>query len=79
VIFILGGIGTISINWVSGEYGFKILQYLLFGSGVNAASEYAPWFVTAGFPLGAIIFWFKRKSFIEQGKANNSMPSALTD
>ena len=72
VLFILGGIGTISINWTSGAFGFKILQYQLFGVAVMASSEYAPWIITAGFPLGGIIFWFKRKSFIEQGKANKS-------
>jgi hypothetical protein len=72
VLFILGGIGTISINWSTGAYGFKLLQYQLLGAGAVAASEYAPWIITAGFPLGAIIFWLKRKSFIEQGRANKS-------
>jgi hypothetical protein len=72
VLFILGGIGTITINWSTGAFGFKILQYQLFGAAAAAASEYAPWVITAGFPLGAIIFWFKRKSFIEQSKANKS-------
>lgn len=82
VLFVLGGIGTVSINWVSGEYGFKIVQYLLFGAAANAGSGYAPWVISAGFPLGAIIFWFKRKSFIEQSKTNKSMqptPPALVD
>jgi hypothetical protein len=63
IIFILGGIGTISTNWTTGEYGFKIVQYQLFGSAAVAASEYSPWVITAGFPLGAIIFWFKRNKW----------------
>lgn len=70
VLFILGGIGTISINWTTGAFVIKILQYQLFGVAAVAYTEYAPWIITAGFPLGAIIFWFKRKSFIEQSKAN---------
>ena len=70
VLFVLGGIGTISINWSTGMYDLKIFQYLLFGAGVTTAGEYAPWVITAGLPLGAIIFWFKRSLFIEQGKAN---------
>lgn len=72
VLFVQGGIGTISVNWTTGAYDFKIIQFQLFGAGAVAASEYAPWIITAGFPLGAIIFWFKRKSFIEQGKANKA-------
>ncbi|BDY04461.1 hypothetical protein [Ferrimonas sp. YFM] len=67
-LFILGGIGTISINWSTGAYTLKVLEYQLFGAGAIAASEYAPWVVTVGFPLGAVIFWIKRKSLIEQGK-----------
>lgn len=68
VIFVLGGIGAISINWTTAEFGYNIIQYQLFGSSVLASSEYSPWVITAGFPLGAIIFWFKRKGFIEQCK-----------
>lgn len=73
VLFILGGIGTISINWSTGVFGFKILQFQLFGAAAMASNEYAPWVITAGFPLGAVVFWFKRKSFIEQGKTNKSI------
>jgi hypothetical protein len=73
VLFVVGGIGTISINWTTGLYEFKILQYQLLGVGATAVGEYAPWMITAGFPLGAIVFWFKRNSFIEQGKANKSI------
>lgn len=63
IIFILGGISTFSINWTTGEYGFKLIQYQLLGSGVFTASEYAPWIIVAGFPLGAILFWFKREKW----------------
>jgi len=69
VLFILGGIGTISLNWSTGGVGIKILQYQLFGVGASSASEYAPWIITVGFPLGAIVFWSKRKSFIEKSNA----------
>lgn len=64
IIFILGGVGAVSINWTTGEYTFNVLNYQLFGTGIFAASDYAPWVITTGFPLGAILFWFKRKSLI---------------
>ncbi len=70
VIFVLGGIGSVSLNWTNGAYAFKILEYQLFGAGAVAASEYAALIISAGFPLGAIFFWYKKKSFIELSKAN---------
>jgi hypothetical protein len=79
ILFVLGGIGTISINWTTGLYEFKIFQFQFFGAAVTAAGEYAPWVITAGFPLGAIVFWFKRNSFIEQGKANKSSQQDASD
>jgi hypothetical protein len=63
IIFILGGISTFSINWTTGEYGFRLIQYQLLGSGIYSAGEYAPWIIVAGFPLGAILFWFKREKW----------------
>jgi hypothetical protein len=72
VFCILGGTGTISINWSTGVYELRLLQYQLLGAAAVASGEYAPWLVTAGFPLGAIIFWLKRNSFIEQSEANES-------
>lgn len=75
VLFILGSIGSVSINWTTGAYGINILHYQLFGAGAVAASEYAPWIITAGFPLGALLFLLKRKKYVELAKANNSFNS----
>ncbi|WP_052713228.1 hypothetical protein [Pseudoalteromonas rubra] len=80
VLFVLGGIGTMSINWSTGALGFKIAEYQLLGAGVVASGEYAPWILSVGFPLGAMVFWFKRKSFIEQDKASKlSQQNASND
>jgi hypothetical protein len=70
ILFVLGGFGTISTNWTTAAFGYKIFQYQLLGAAAMASSEYSPWIITVGFPVGAIIFWFKRKSFIEQSKVN---------
>lgn len=66
ILFILGGFGTISINWTTGLYEIKMLHYQLFGAAAGAASKFSPWVVTAGFPFGAIVFWYRRRSLIER-------------
>lgn len=74
VLFILGGIGSISINWTTGALEFKLLQYLVLGGSAMAASEYAPWVITVGFPLGAIIFWFKRRKLVARSADQPAAP-----
>lgn len=64
VIFILGGIGTLSLNWTTGAYETNLLHYLLFGAAAFAASEHAPWIISVGVPVGAILFWMKRDAFL---------------
>lgn len=76
VIFILGGIGSVSINWTTGASEFNLFQYLVLGGSATASSEYAPWVITAGFPLGALIFWFKRRKFIALSLAGKSEQAA---
>ena len=74
VLFILGGIGSISMNWTTGASEFQLLQYLLLGGAAMAASEHAPWVISAGFPLGAVIFWLKRRKFIVSGVVQPGTP-----
>ncbi|MBB3059725.1 hypothetical protein [Microbulbifer rhizosphaerae] len=72
ILFVLFGIGSISLNWTSGAYQIKILHLQLFGAGATYASEYSPLLLTVGIPLGAIIFWFKRRTLIAQSRAGDS-------
>jgi hypothetical protein len=64
VLFILMGFGKIMVNWTTGQYGFQLLSFNLLGAEAVAASPHAPWVISASLPLGAIIFWVKRKSFV---------------
>ncbi|MDH5369677.1 MAG: hypothetical protein OEW99_06615 [Gammaproteobacteria bacterium] len=41
------------------------LSAFLLGSSAIAAVTHAPRILSTSLPLGAIIFWFKRKLFIE--------------
>jgi hypothetical protein len=60
VLFILFGVAGVSINWTTGDIGFRPLSVHMFGAGAQAAGPYAPWFVTVSFPLGALLFLAKR-------------------
>lgn len=63
VVFVSVGFCQLSLNWTTGQISFAPLSFLLFGVGAFAPSLYSPWVVSVGFPIGAIVFWVKRKSF----------------
>ncbi len=69
VIFVLLGIFALQINWTTGGINIQPVSANLFGVSAITASPYAPWIISISFPLGAIIFWFKRKRFIELSKS----------
>ena len=64
------GIGTVVMNWTTGEIATEIATIMLFGFGASAASEFAPLIFTFTIPIGAIAFWVKRNKIIEQAMAN---------
>lgn len=68
VIFVLLGIFAVQVNWTTGGIGIQPLSAHLLGVSVMASSPYSPWVISTSFPLGALIFWFKRKKFIELSK-----------
>lgn len=71
IIFILMGIGALKINWTTGQYAVQILSVHLLGASAMASGPHAPWIVSASIPLGAILFWFKRKEFIATNEKAN--------
>jgi hypothetical protein len=70
IIFVLLGFGAIQVNWTNGAYAFQLISVHLFGASATAAGPAAPWILSASAPLGAIVFWLRRKSLIE--RANKS-------
>lgn len=80
VIFILLGVSAIQINWTTGQYAIQLISAHLLGAAAVAASPHAPWVISASIPLGAILFWVKRKRFIQLSKeANNSFNPDCAD
>lgn len=74
VIFILVGIGAIRINWTTGDCAFNLVNVQLLGAGIVTVGANAPWVLTASFPLGAVMFWCKRRKLIESAVADQPMP-----
>lgn len=64
VIFILVGVGVIQVNWTSGAYAIQLLSLLLLGAAVTSPGPAAPWVISASVPLGAFVFWFKRRKLM---------------
>jgi len=60
MLFIVVGFGLIQFHWLSGGYIIKPLHFQLLGAGFT----HPPTLISIGFPIGAILFWFKRKSLI---------------
>lgn len=73
VIFILIGIGSISINWTTGQLGLKLFLFRLLSVSAVASSSIAPWVLSVSVPLGAILFWIKRESFLLTEENNVSV------
>ncbi|MFV1998254.1 MAG: hypothetical protein ACC641_09625, partial [Acidiferrobacterales bacterium] len=73
VLFILVGFGSISINWTTGQFGFQPLSLKLLSASAVAAGSFAPWIISTSIPLGAILFWFKRHTYIEANRVNNAV------
>jgi hypothetical protein len=62
ILLILIGFVECSINWTTGQIGFQPFYFQLFGAGATASSFYSPWILSVSIPIGAILFWIKRKS-----------------
>lgn len=71
VLFVLLGIFAIHLNWTSGQVNIQPISINLLGAAAMASSPYSAWTISASFPLGALLFWFKRRKFIELDKEAN--------
>lgn len=61
VLFILIGVGKLSVNWTTGAWSVAPLSVQLFSASA-VEPLYGPWTLAVSIPLGAILFLFKRKT-----------------
>jgi hypothetical protein len=59
IIFIIFGIGNLSMNWSTGEWSFAPLSILLFSAGISSTG-YSPWVISMGLPVGAVVYLVRR-------------------
>jgi hypothetical protein len=61
-IFILFGVGALSINWTTGELGFTPLAVRIPCASITAVPAYGPWAIIVSLPLGAFLFMARRSA-----------------
>jgi hypothetical protein len=61
VIFIVLALGKLTVNWTTGQCFVTPLAFQIPG-GAAYHTFYSPWMISASFPLGAILFLYKRKN-----------------
>jgi len=62
-LFTLVGVTTVRLNWTTGQLGFVPLSFQIFGASAFSA-PYGPWMLGVSFPLGAIVFFLRRKALM---------------
>jgi hypothetical protein len=63
VLFVLFGLGKFQMNWTTGQTALRPISFQLLGAGASAAGPYAPWILSVSFPLGAVVFLARRRSW----------------
>lgn len=60
LLFILAGIGSLAVNWTTGEWAVGILRVQLLGASATAPL-YGPLTIAVSLPLGALVFLARRQ------------------
>lgn len=62
ILFIVVAFGQARLNWTSGEWDFLPISFLLGGAAFVRGSAYAPFIMSVGLPVGAIMFLLLRST-----------------
>lgn len=60
IIGILFGFIQFSLNWTTGQFGFKLINISILGAGIAKGGNVAPWIISFSLPIIGIYFWYKR-------------------
>lgn len=62
LLFILIGISVFELNWTTSAWQFQPLHFGLLGAGFVKSGLIAPWVLSLYPPVGALMFWFYKKT-----------------
>jgi hypothetical protein len=66
ILFILFGLGKLSVNWATGQWVVNLLFAQLFSAGATAG-YFSPWIISVSLPIGAAVFLSRRKELTAPG------------
>jgi hypothetical protein len=72
VLFILFGVGKFAVNWTTGECDFSQVYIQLFSASASAVPP-GPWILAVSFPLGAVLFFLRRKKLMAPAAQTNGV------
>lgn len=70
---ILIGFVQINLNWTNGSIWYKLLHFNIPVFSISKGGYYAPLILSVSFPLGAILFWLKRKKLLSAKTIDESI------
>lgn len=71
---------SLTLNWTTGEWSFMPISFNILGAGfMKAGSAFAPWILTVGLPLPAILFWALGKHRPRPPKVRKTRPEDAFD
>lgn len=62
--FIAFGVTDFTLNWTTGDISTTLIGFNLLGGGFYKSGPYAPWIISVSIPIGALLFYFKRRKWI---------------
>ena len=68
-VFIVIGFISFRLNWSTGEVAWQLISFQLFSSSATSSGVYGPWILGFSIPVGAVVFWGKRKKLKAQPAA----------
>jgi hypothetical protein len=73
IIFILVGFGQFELNWTTGDARLKLGIQLL-GAAATWLGPYAPMILSVSLPVGAAVFWMRRKKWLRMTPVEPAQP-----
>lgn len=58
-LFVLVGVGGVSMNWTTGDLAYSMFRVGVPVVSMTRHSEFVPWTIVVGLPLGALLFWYR--------------------